>query len=339
MRAVLLDETGLSLGEVARPEPGPGEVRVRPLACGICGSDLHLARHYAEIRDFALAQGAPPEAVSGAIVLGHEYVAEVETYGPDTAGALPPGSRVVAMPFLPRAGVPLPIGASPHAPGAFAERMLLAEALLVPVPDMLATPLAALTEPVAVAVHAVTRAGLPENAVPVVVGCGPIGLAIIGVLRQAGIGPVVASDLVAARQALAMRMGATEALGGDMPFAAAARLAPGRPVVVFDCTGARGMLARLIAAAPAGTRIVVAGIVPGEDSFVPMLAISKEIGIQFVVYYTAEEFRRALGLLGDTAVPWEAMITGEIGLAAVPETMAALGAGAPHAKVLVRPGA
>jgi len=339
MRALLLEEDRLYLAEREMPEPGAGEVLVRNLACGICGSDLHLRRHLGELRRAAAEMGAVPEALTGAVALGHEYVGEIVRAGPGVTATT--GARVCSPPFLLREAGVVPLGASPLAPGGFGDYMLLSASLLVAVPDTLDTELAALTEPAGIAVHAVAKAAMPENAVPLVIGCGPIGLAMIGVLAAGGVSPIIASDLQPARGAHARAMGAETVTHGkgENGTAAAARLAPGRPLVVFDCTGARGVLRRIMLDVPAGTRIVVVGIAPGEDSFPAVVAIAKELSVQFVIHSTPAEFAAAMGIIAAAPDRWRSMIGARISLDDAEAAFDAMESGASHGKTLVLHGA
>ena len=143
MRAALMERGEIRLGEVPDPTPADGEVVVKSLACGICGSDLHAARHTEEFVATSIeAGGAFKLTTFDPVVLGHEFCAEVmETTGTRTAGDL-----VCSVPVLPR-GPNVPVGYSPAAPGGFGEYMLLAERLLVPVPAGTGSVRAALTEP------------------------------------------------------------------------------------------------------------------------------------------------------------------------------------------------
>ena len=102
------------------------------------------------------------------------------------------------------------IGYSNHYPGALAEHMVLQELLLLPVPDALDTDTAALTEPLAVGEHAVGLAGLGEGQPCLVVGCGPVGLAVIAALKGRGHGPVLAADFSPTRRRLAEAFGADD---------------------------------------------------------------------------------------------------------------------------------
>ena len=166
--------------ERPRPVPETGQVRIEVLRCGICGSDLH-ARHgcdaWAELaeragyRRFARSQQQ--------IVFGREFCGEVAEHGPRCRKDSPEGTRVVALPLLRNGQDVDTVGLSQYAPGAFAEQMLVQESLMMPVPNGLSWDIAALTEPMAVAWHAVRRGEVGKRTVAIVVGCGPIGLAVI----------------------------------------------------------------------------------------------------------------------------------------------------------------
>ena len=118
------------------------------------------------------------------VVLGHEFCAKVVEYGPGARETLAPGTRVVSVPILLRPQ-PVQIGfGGVDTPGGYAEYMVLSEDLLIPVPDTMASDIAALAEPLTVALHAVNRGALGSDDVPIVIGCGPIGLAVIATLAR-----------------------------------------------------------------------------------------------------------------------------------------------------------
>ena len=112
------------------------------------------------------------------------------------------------MPALLSAEGPDRVGYSNDNVGGYAERMLLSEPLLLEVPNGLAAEHAALTEPLAVGIHAVAKANIQGGEVPLVIGCGPVGLAVIAALKLKGLHPIVAADYSPARRALAEKMGA-----------------------------------------------------------------------------------------------------------------------------------
>ncbi len=337
MRAAVLRDQAFHVEERPLPEAGPGEVLLKTRLCGICGSDLHLFKHAAEIAKLGEEMGAPPQDLSQGLILGHEYVAEVAAFGPATAQTLAIGDRVVSVPFLFRDGAPLPIGASVAVTGAYAQYFLGTEALLLKVPDNVPDEAAALVEPLAIAVHAVAKSPIAGDSHAVVIqGCGPIGLAVAAVLRMRGVSTVIAVDFSPRRRNLALTMGATKAVD-PRETPAFAELPAGRPVLVFDCTGAKGVLARTIREAPAGTQIVVAGIAPGEETISPTLAIAKELGIQFVLYYAPGEFAEALQAVADGQLDWRPLVTGTVGLSGVGAAFDELGDPERHAKVMINP--
>src|SRR6185312_9503914 len=129
-------------------------------------------------------------------------------HGPGTTRALRTGTRVCSRPTLLRATGPQSIGYSNDNPGGYGEYMRLSEALLLEVPNGLPTEHAALTEPMAVGVHAVAKARLQPDDAPLVIGCGPVGLAVIAALRLDGVHPIVAADFSKRRRELAGAVGA-----------------------------------------------------------------------------------------------------------------------------------
>lgn len=209
MKAVVCQNTELTVVDLPEPVPAQGQVVVEILRCGICGSDLHMRHHCDELRAVVSKVGFDTVPTSAdPVVFGHELCAEVLDYGPGCDRKIKPGTRVVAQPLL-RIGKDIHLaGLSPKATGAYAERMLLQEVALVPVPNGLSADLAALTEPMAVAWHAVRRSEIARGDVAIVIGCGPVGLAVISLLKARGVERVVASDFSPGRRALATQCGA-----------------------------------------------------------------------------------------------------------------------------------
>ncbi len=213
MKAVVCTDAELKVVDRPDPVPGRGQVLIRTLRCGICGSDLHARHGTDDWADMLVRAGYERFGRSHEpLVFGHEFCGEVAEYGPATRGAVPAGTHVVALPLL-RAGAGAgagidPIGLSVHAPGAYAEGLLVQESLMLAVPNGLAPDVAVLTEPMAVALHAVRRGEVGKRTVAVVIGCGPVGLAVILLLKAQGVRTVVASDFSHARRALAARCGA-----------------------------------------------------------------------------------------------------------------------------------
>jgi threonine dehydrogenase-like Zn-dependent dehydrogenase len=378
MRAVVCTNAELEVIERPEPVPGPGQVRIEVLRCGICGSDLH-ARHGVDAwAELAARAGYQRFARSEQpIVFGHEFCGRVAEYGPKHRKGPPEGTPVVALPLLRGPQGVDTTGLSVHAPGAYAEQMLVEESLMMAVPNGLAPDVAALTEPMAVAWHAVRRAEVKKRTVAVVIGCGPIGLGVILMLKAQGARTVVASDYSPARRALATACGADVVIdpAAESPLAAVDRkghlndipsaleLAVGtteklarlpfgwwhawrlgealgaapKHPVIFECVGMPGVIDSLIDGAPLFSRVVVVGVCVGTDQFTPAMAINKEIDLRFVIGYTPLEFRDTLQMLADGKVDPRPLITGTVGLDGVDEAFEALANPEAHAKILIDP--
>ncbi len=340
MRAAVMRNSKLVVDHVPDPEPQEGEVLVRTLACGICGSDLHALKHADKMVEIAHETGAPFVLdITRDIVMGHEFCAEVVDYGPNTGGAVRAGDRVVSMPILFRGGRIEGVGYSNEAPGGYGELMTLSSAMLLAVPNGLATEHAALTEPMAVGIHAVNKARMESHDAPLVIGCGPVGLAVIAALKLQGIEPIVASDFSPMRRALAERMGAHVVVNPAERRAIDAfnEAANMRPAVIFECVGIPGLLHQVMREAPLGARIVVAGVCMEDDVIKPMLGINKELNLQFVLGYTPEEFAQTLQAIADGRIDVAPMITGRVGVDGVPGAFDTLAKPDTHAKILVEP--
>ena len=180
------------------------------------------------------------------------------------------------MPVIPQADGHRTVGYSNDFPGGYGEQMVLAAPLLLEVPNGLSADHASLTEPLAVGIHAVEKAALQENDAPLVVGCGPVGLAVIVGLRLKGIHPIIAADFSPKRRELAAKMGADIVIDPkvESPYA---KLAPGKRAVIFECVGVPGLLQQVFEAAPRDARIVVAGVCMEPDRIEPLFGIVKEL--------------------------------------------------------------
>ena len=358
MRATVMRNKRLVVTDLPQPEPGPGEVMVKTLACGICGSDLHALRHAEQFVEAQRRAGSVfTMNLTRDVVMGHEFCAEIVEYGPETTRALRAGTRVCSRPSLIRADGPRTVGYSNDTPGGYAEYMRLTESLLLPVPNGLVTEHAALTEPMAVGLHAVTKARLEPDDAPLVIGCGPVGLAVIAALRLHGARPIVAADFSTRRRELATALGADLVVdpaqttpwqswreAAVWPDASRAPLLPPwikgpavRPAVVFECVGVPGVLDQIMAAAPRGTRIIVVGVCMEADTIYPMLGISKELNLQFVLGYTPDEFAATLDHIAEGRIQVAPLITGKVGVEGVAGAFEALASPERHAKILVEP--
>lgn len=378
MKAVSCTNGVLSIVDLPAPQPAEGQLVLDVAACGICGSDLHAKDHADELAGVFNEVGYQDCIRSDTpTVMGHEFSGVVAECGPKTPKGLRPGTPVVAFPMVRSHGSGQMIGFSPLAPGAYAEQILVEASMTFAVPNGLALDVAALTEPMAVALHAVRRSGINKRDTALVVGCGPVGLAIICQLKAMGVHKIVASDFSPARRALATRCGAdivvdpkvdspydrivskgmvtgftglTELALGSMEklrrlpkwehlYRAADTLGAAGPKrpVIFECVGVPRMLDAIIGAAPLQSRVVVVGVCMSPDTFRPSMASGKEIDMRFVFGYTPLEFRDTLYMLADGKLDAEPLITGKVGLNGVAGAFAALGDPEKHAKVIVDP--
>jgi threonine dehydrogenase-like Zn-dependent dehydrogenase len=230
----------------------------------------------------------------------------------------------------------------------------------------------------AVGWHAVRRAEIGKRDVAIVIGCGPVGLAVICMLKAQGVRTVVASDFSRGRRDLAAACGADIVVdpAEDSPYEAAgdrgflptvpalAELGVGtmekltrlplpwhhvmrvadragvkpKHPVVFECVGVPGILDGIIASAPLFSRVVVVGVCMEPDKLRPAMAINKEIDLRFVIGYTPLEFRDTLHMLAEGKVDATPLVTGTVGLPGVEAAFDALGNAEKHAKILIDPG-
>jgi threonine dehydrogenase-like Zn-dependent dehydrogenase len=377
MKAVACRQAQLELTDLDLDRPGKGQVLLRVLRCGICGSDLHARHHCDELAEVLSEIGYDDFMRSSqSVVFGHEFCGEVAEYGSGCRERVPAGSHVVALPMIRRAGKPHATGLSAAAPGAYAEQVLVEESLMMAVPNGISPELSALTEPMAIGWHAVRRSEIGKRDVAIVIGCGPIGLAVISLLKARGVRTIVAGDLSAARRELASACGADIVVDPthESPYEAGDRghlttlpaavelaistteklqrlplawhhvwraidtlgIKPKRPVI-FECVGAPGILDGVIASAPLFSRVIGVGVCMGEDRIRPSMAINKEIDLRFVVGYTPLEFHDTLQMLAEGKINAAPLVTGVVGLPGVAAAFDALAKPNEHAKIMIDP--
>jgi len=339
MRAAVLRAGRMVLrDDVPEPAPGPGQVLVGVKACGICGSDLHFAKHGDEmIRLTREMKGMPVEGglsvdLAADVFMGHEFSAEVLEAGPGT-DAPKPGTIVTSLPVLLSAKGIEPILSSNTTIGGYAEKMLLSAPLLLQVPNGLDPRHAALTEPMAVGLHAVNMSKVEPGETTLVLGCGPIGIAIVAALRLRGVETIVAADYSPTRRKLAETMGAHETVdpGKGSPFDTTA------PAVIFEAVGVPGIIDDILRRAPIGSRVVVAGVCMQADTVHPIFASAKQLSLHFAMTYEPTEFAESLRAIAEGEIDVAPMITGEVGLDGVGAAFDELSDPDRHCKILATP--
>jgi threonine dehydrogenase-like Zn-dependent dehydrogenase len=378
MRAVNCLAGDLEVIDLPDPQPAKGQLVLEVSRCGICGSDLHARHHADELVGVMDEVGYADFMRSDTpVVMGHEFSGVVAERGVRTPKEFKVGASVVSFPLLRTHGGVHLTGLSPKAPGGYAEQVLVEAAMSFVVPNGLSPDIAALTEPMAVALHAVRRSEIGKGDTAVVLGCGPVGLAVICHLKARGVRTIVASDFSAARRALATRCGADVVVDPavESPYAAGnpkgavtdapalyelgmssmekLRRLPGwahlyrvadtlgaaspKRPVIFECVGVPGMIDGVIGGAPLQSRVVVVGVCMGDDRLRPSMGIAKEIDLRFVFGYTPLEFRDTLYLLAEGKVDAAPLVTGTVGLAGVDAAFDALTDPETHAKILIDP--
>jgi 2-desacetyl-2-hydroxyethyl bacteriochlorophyllide A dehydrogenase len=332
--AVYVGDGRIVVEEVPCPVPGPGEVLVEIAECGICGSDLHMV----------MERYASPGAI-----LGHEWSGIVAT-APSGSG-WSPGDRVVGNPASGcgvcrpcrrgRPSVCLERASADFAGyrGAFCQYKTVAASGLIRIPDSLPTRVAALAEPMAIALHALEVGGVgPEDRV-LVTGAGPVGLLIIAALRAHGITDITASEPSPVRRQRALAVGATSAVTPDTLVEPPMTAPVAEPFpVIFECSGqARAIEAAVGQLDYAGTLVIVGtGFEPPRINQNRLIIF--ELEIVGAYNYSDSGFRPAVDLLNGGTLPLESLIeTDDIPLSEVMNSMERLSRGEIPSKVMVRP--
>lgn len=284
MRVATIPGRGrIELSHRAVPEPGRGAVRVRVEACGICGSDLHLLN-----AGFFPANQVP----------GHEPAGVIDAIGP--AAASPPvGTRVAVEPIRGCGGCAKCLAgryaicrqatlAGVHLPGGLAEFLVVPAENVYPVPPSLDPRVAALAEPMAVAVHALHRANFQPGQRVLVLGAGSVGLLVAAAARRLGAGDVWVTARHPHQRERALALGASRVLGDDEATPAAldgiGREAP-IDLVVETVGGSADTLRAAAAAARPGGAVSVVGMFLGALTLDPMPLLLKELTLAWSYCY------------------------------------------------------
>jgi threonine dehydrogenase-like Zn-dependent dehydrogenase len=254
MRAVIMRGGEISTEDVTEPTPGPGQVLIAPHAAGICGSDLHAREVLTELA------AADPHTPPMAIIPGHEFAGHIVAIGADTAADLNVGDLVTSIPFTPGPAGPETIGLSPNFGGGLAELTVADATRTFRLPDGVDARLGALSEPVAVAVHAYNLAA--ADGPVVIIGAGPIGQGVIAVASVNGRHPIIVVEPAPQRRATALRVGADTAHEPGVPLLellAAVGYTPStmsplldgepRSVTIFECVGRANVVQSILAEA------------------------------------------------------------------------------------------
>lgn len=329
MRAAVLtaDRPHVEIVDLPDPRPGVGEAVVRVTGCGICGSDLHVAS----------SMGVP------GTVLGHEIAGVVEELGDDVTN-VKLGQVVAVRPFVGCGSCPFcQAGRQDHCPafefvgvqrpGGFAERTVARASELFALPASVRPQDQALVEPFAVARRALRRARLLKGESMIVLGGGPIGLAITHWARALGAERIVVSDPLAHRRELARALGADDAVAPDEVRGLARDGAP----LVVECSGKAGVLDQALQLTAVDGRVAVVGICLAPESISLWPGLQKELDVRFSLYYGREDFIETINAFSDGALCPDGLVTETVSLDALPERFARLASDADAGKVVVIP--
>jgi (R,R)-butanediol dehydrogenase/meso-butanediol dehydrogenase/diacetyl reductase len=311
------------------PHPGPGEVLVEVDHCGICGSDIHL-----------LLEGW---AGKPGLIAGHEYTGSVVALGDGVDGG--PSPRCGRCRRC-REGRPSQCehqgSIVDDSDGAFARFVVARAGALVPLPAGLTSRQAALAEPLAVALHGITRSGAAPGDSVMVIGAGPIGSLSIASLVARGIGPVIAVEPGVRRRKLARELGAVEVLHPDdletFPAWEPERTAARAVHVVLECSGHRSAMEAGFHQLKRGGTLALVGAGVEQPTFDPNRFILNELTVVGSFVYDLGGFEQALALLADDGFPTDLLIEADdVPLDGLSDALAGLAAGRFAGKVMVAP--
>ncbi|WP_406640792.1 zinc-dependent alcohol dehydrogenase family protein [Amycolatopsis sp. WGS_07] len=330
MRAAIVDRPGeIRVGEVPDPKPGERQVVVKVGACGICGTDLHIADgHF------------PPTPYP--IVPGHEFSGEIVELGADVPAAWKVGDRVAVDPSI-YCGYCTPCrsghgnlcanwnATGDTVNGAFAEYVAVPADTCHQMPDSMTWEQGALVEPVSCAVHGVRRIGVEAGERFLVVGAGTMGLIMQQLLLRAG-AHVTMVDRNAARLPRATDLGAA-AVASDV-----SELDDERFDAAVDCTGAAPAIEAAFNALRRGGRLLVFGVAPAEArvALSPFRIYNDEITIVGSMA-VLNSYGNALDLVANGYIDTDALITDTLPLEQYPEALAKMRSGS-GLKIQVLPG-
>jgi L-iditol 2-dehydrogenase len=335
-RAVISKPKNVVVEEVPDPVPGPDEVLLDIAYAGICGSDMHafLGEH-----PYIPLPATP----------GHEFSATVSKVGKDVQN-LKPGDRVVCEPNLVcGACYNCRIGRynicdnlrvmGCQGDGAIADKFVAPADKTVPLPDQVSLRDAVLVEPLAVAVHAVRRAGDLFGKNVAVLGTGTIGLLVIACAGRAGASRIFATDMSEARLKLAKQTGATKTLNagsGDVVEQVLAEQIFEGIDVVFECVGVEKSIRDAMSMVRKGGRIVVCGVF-GEETTVPMVQVQdRELELIGTIMYIRRDITDAINMLAEGGLDTSHFLGAEFRLEQVQEAFQASFDTARHVKVLFK---
>lgn len=333
MRAVSVQalHQPLIFGTLPDPTPGAGEVVVKVGRCGICGSDLHMTED-------------PVFGVGAGDVLGHEFAGEVVALGKGAEG-LALGDLVSVIPLKScgqcdscRKGELAWCANFGLQGGGYAEYAVTRPNQCIKLPKSASIADGAIIEPLAVALHGVNMSGLLSGDRVLILGAGPIGLAVAFWAKRAGAGRVVVQDIADWQQDRALGMGSDAfVIDPADPVGSAERALGGPADIVFECVGIPGLIEQAVKQVRNRGTILLLGLCTRPDTFNSFAMLSKEVRLITSAFFTRGEYEAALDALSEGAAEPRLLVTDTIGLEATPEVFEGLRKRTHQCKVLIAP--
>jgi len=311
MRAATLSDGRFSVETVPDPKPARGSVVVKVAACGVCGTDHGIWR------DHLLPDGT---------ILGHEFAGTVVETGPGVPD-WQEGDRGAVLPIpycgtcdlcesgkrnLCRQGLQLMVGCGGD-PGGLAEYAAVPAASLRRLPASMDVQLAALVEPLAVALHAVSLGRVEPGTRVGILGLGPLGLFSGLVARQYG-GLAFGLDHRPSRVSAAHSFGLGAFAADDLADERIRDLTDGGPDVVIEASGRPESIERAATLARVGGRVVLVSSYHAPAEIKPGRWLTRGISLLPSIAYGPEDFDTALGLLATRRIDASRLVTGVSGL-------------------------
>lgn len=338
MKSAVIQKAGeIKLQETMMPELNEGEALIRVKYCGICGSDLHVLHGQHPTAEFP-------------VIPGHEFVGELVDVKGAGADKFQKGDMVIAQPFFSCGNCePCAQGhdnvchdlhfMGAHCNGAFAEYVKVLTRKMYKIPKDMDLKLAALAEPVAVAVHDVRRSGLEVGQSALIIGGGPIGMLIAMVARHAGARKVVISEINEFRRNFAEKLGFATINPLDAEFEAKmSAFTDGKGFdVSYEVSGSKPGIATAVAQTTTGGMIMVIGMTSEPYPVNLSAMFSKELRMQGVRIHAQYNFIGALELLksGELNKEFETLISKVYPFEKVEEAFAFANVPGDYFKVLV----
>ena len=326
MQAAYILDGEVKVGDIPAPEPGKGQVLVRTHRCGLCASEAHFLKSSHNVVNLCREHGGPYAGLdlSKPFVPGHEYVGEILDYGPGSARKIRTGRRVTSIPVMRLPDARAVIGFDNNCPGGFGEYMLLDENMIIEVPSGLDDDLAAMTEPLAVGLEHARRGHPVKDDVPLVIGCGAIGLGVIAGLKLMGMGPIVATDYHLNRREAALQMGADIVIDPRevSPYRPLPELGMRQVNLAYECVGMPGLLQEIIQSICFDGRIVMGGYCMESDHLLVFSAQNKRLTVHFAGGEEPRDMELALRSIAEGTIDVSTWLGANIGLSGVGRALA-----------------